>query len=467
MKKSIHHLNCILALLALLYVEIAQPQNLLGENPDLFFAQTLPKELIPLKNEIDTVLQYASRTDLSQHRWQQARSATQTQQQKWYPTLSVQGGLSRDGSDTDVGKSTTASQFRYGVTARQNLFSGGTDAKKQEILSSREQISKLEYLSAQRNFVKLWLKELQQFQYHRELVKFSEEAQQQAHQLNQLAQRKESSGFLGKRELLESEREVIRTQRDLQSNRDKLAEVNMRHSRSFGITDLNIIKKNQIQSLLKYSDQFLQAEAGVVTEKTLLQSLPWAIARMESHLAQQDLELAQGGRFSPRIDASAQLSENRNWGSQSAQSQTVATDRSRSWSVSLSGEIVLNPPITFGALAESAAKLEAVKTEQERVRQELETTLALSLQQLKQLTQQRQSVARLVAATTNLRQQNQRLFEAGEIPLDKLILSQQELDRDKRALVSIESEENALRIELALSELWNIPPSRNTNTIIP
>jgi hypothetical protein len=72
-----------------------------------------------------------------------------------------------------------------------------------------------------------------------------------------------------------------------------------------------------------------------------------------------------------------------------------------------------------------------------------------------------------VTATGNVREQNRRLFEAGEISLDRLILSQQDLDRDRKSLVSAVSEENLLRLELALSALWQIPPSNTSTAALP
>jgi outer membrane protein TolC len=69
---------------------------------------------------------------------------------------------------------------------------------------------------------------------------------------------------------------------------------------------------------------------------------------------------------------------------------------------------------------------------------------------------------KLVEATTKIREQNQRLFEAGEISLDRVILSQQELDRDRKILVTLTNEENLLRAEMGLSTLWSLPPNSSS-----
>lgn len=432
--------------------------------------ENIPMELSLLRNEIEQVKQFWRTKDSSESQWQEATAAQSTQSQKWFPTLSVQGSLTRDKTDLFEASVTAknglpTTQGRYGITARQNLFAGGTDSKKQTISATKAEIAYLRFISNQRSMIRQWLKDLLQIQYYSDLLKFSEEAQQQATQLNLLARRKEASGFLGKRDLLESEREIIRTQRDTQSNKDKLAEVKMLHALNYGIQNPDQIKKSQIAPLLTFADQFLSMEPENFYQRASSQIINLSIAQLERTLAEEDLGLVKSNRLSPRIDATASASEAKILSTEPSSAPTA--DRSRSWSIGLTGEIVINPPATFGAVSESTARLTSAKAEEEKLKKNIEKSFIWAMQQLRRISEQKTSIGQLVAATTKLRQQNQRLFEAGEISLDRLILSQQELDRDRKALVTAENEENALRIEIALAERWKIAPTFGSAAVAP
>ena len=447
---------------------LAQPVYAQQEMSNAFNENTLrhlPKELLPLNKEIEEVIENHKKMDPTYGRWQQALAAERAQQQKWLPVIAIQGGVSRDSTESKTGtadfvNSPVTNQMSYSITARQNLYAGGTDQKRQGMLAIREKIARLEIISSERNVIKRWLKDLLQIQYQRELLKFSIESQQQAKQLNQLARRKEASGFLGKRDLLESERELIRIERELQSNKDKLTEVKMLHNQNFGLKATDEAQEKKLDLILKFADNFMKVEPDLFSERTSLLSLSWAIAQWQRDLVELEYDLNTLGRFSPKLDASANIGESRTLGNQiHSSSADFGADHSRRWTIGISGEMAINPPTTFGSVSESLAKLTTAKADLERIRQQLKLNTSLALQQLNQVIEQKRAISRLVDATESLRQQYQRLFEAGEISLDKLILSQQELDRDRKALVSAAHEENALRIELSLSELWNIAPA--------
>ena len=240
------------------------------------------------------------------------------------------------------------------------------------------------------------------------------------------------------------------------------------HLQKFGISNKDIIKRGAVDSLLKHSDLYLSAPPDQVAQKQLAESLPWLSAGLQKNIAAQEGSITTGSRFSPRIDATAGFNENRSLiARKMSDAEGALANRTQGWNLAVTGEVSLNAPTTFGALEESAARLITAKQNESRTQRDILIGISSATIRLKQTSDLRQVAERLVTATGNVREQNRRLFEAGEISLDRLILSQQDLDRDRKSLVSAVSEENLLRLELALSALWQIPPSNTSTAALP
>ena len=468
------HLESISLALATAFSSAQASSIALAESaPPAFDRGYLPAELTSLKEEISSVLAHTGKADPSEGQWLEALAAQETQTQKWFPVVSAQSGLSRSRTrylkdDDEISNADPQTNLQFGFNLRQNIFSGGSDWKRQTLTRLKSTAALLQHIETQRKTLKQWLRELIQIKFYEDLVKFGAEAQQQAIQLNQLARRKEASGFLGKRELLDSEREVLRTLQELQSNSNKLSEMESLHLQKFGISNKDIIKRGAVDSLLKHSDLYLSAHPDQVAQKQLAESLPWLSAGLQKNIAAQEGSITTGSRFSPRIDATAGFNENRSLiARKMSDAEGALANRTQGWNLAVTGEVSLNAPTTFGAIEESAARLITAKQNESRVQRDILIGISSATIRLKQTSDLRQVAERLVTATGNVREQNRRLFEAGEISLDRLILSQQDLDRDRKSLVSAVSEENLLRLELALSALWQIPPSNNSTAALP
>lgn len=468
------HLESIFLALAMALLFAQASANAHAQSaPKAFDRGHLPAELTTLKEEIASVLAHTGKADPSEGQWLQALAAQDTQSQKWFPVVSVQSGLSRSQTrylkdNEQISNADPQTNLQFGVNLRQNIFSGGADWKRQTLTQLKSTTALLQHIETKRKILKQWLRDLIQIQFYDDLVKFSAEAQQQAIQLNQLAQRKEASGFLGKRELLDSEREVLRTLQELESNNNKLSEMESLHLQKFGISNKDIIKRGAVNSLLKHSDLYLSSAPDEVAQKQLAESLPWLIGELQQNIAAQEGSITTRSRFSPRIDATAGFNENRSLiARKMSDAEGALANRTQGWNLAVTGEISLNAPTTFGAIEESAARLITAKQNESRVQREILIGISSATIRLKQTSSLRRVAERLVVATRNIREQNRRLFEAGEISLDRLILSQQDLDRDRKSLVSAVSEENLLRLELALSDLWQIPPSNNSIAALP
>lgn len=433
----------------------------------------LPVELQPLKSELLVVYQHLLAADPSYGRLLEAEAVRSTQTQKWFPVIAAQTGIDRsqrraftDGAETVSNSPQT--NLQYGINLKQNIFAGGNDLYRNEVAKLGEQAAQLRHQLSWKNSVRQWILDSIEIQFYAELVKFSDEASQQAQQLNQLARRKEASGFLGKRDLLETEREMLRTSDELQKNKSNLNQLTQKTYLKYGVRPDALPKKKTLENLLRMSDKLLALPTSQIVDSQAPQSLPWRIADTERQLAERDLSRIRSVRFSPSIDANAGFSEAKILGEKNeANSRATVFDKTQQWTISVSGSVQLNPPVAFGSVDEALQQLLSTKQNQTKTQREVSLSLSSSTERLRLVLERKRVTERLVEATTKIREQNQRLFEAGEISLDRLILSQQDLDRDRKILVTLTNEENLLRAEMGLSALWNLPPNASAAMASP
>ncbi len=428
----------------------------------------LPIELIPLKAELASIYQHFRSADPTHGRMLESEASRNAQKQRWLPVFALQSTVDRSeqkffANGAEINSTAPQTNLQYGFNIKQNLFSGGQDLKKGEMLKLSETAAQLRHQLAWKTTAKNWILDAIQIQFYRELVAFSEEAHQQALQLNRLAQRKEASGFLGKRDLLESEREVLRTSEELQKNKSNLLQLTQTSFLRYGARNDPLSKNKVLAPLLRVSDSLISLPTTQIVDTQAPQSLPWRIAQTEMKIAEQDISRARFTRFAPSIDASAGFTESKELDAKgSATSTTTNADKSQQWSVALSGTLQLNPPLTFGAVEEARQRLLTARQNETREQREVSLSLSSSIERLRIVLERLKVTTKLVEATTKIREQNQRLFEAGEISLDRVILSQQELDRDRKILVTLTNEENLLRAEMGLSTLWSLPPNSSS-----
>jgi len=428
----------------------------------------LPAELLPLREEIEGVYRHFLAADPAYGRTLEADAARKAQSQRWLPVLALQSGIDRSqkkslANENEINRGSPQTYLQYGVSLKQNLFSGGTDLKRSEGLRLSETAAQLRHQISWKSAVKQWILDTIQIQFHTELVKFSEEAHQQAQQLNQLAKRKAASGFLGKRELLESEREVLRTSEEVQRNKSNLGQLTQISFLTYGVRNSVGAKSKALEALIRVSNNVLSIPTTQLVDAQAPQSLLWLLAQTETKIAEQELGRTRSGRLTPSIDASVGFSESRQLGAaQSLSANTQNSDRTQQWSVALNGSLQLNPPITFGMVDEALQRLMTAKQTETKTQRELALAFTGSIERLRIVVDRQNVTAKLVGATSKIREQNQRLFEAGELPLDRLILSQQDLDRDRKLLVTLANEESLLRAEMGLSTLWNLPPNSSS-----
>lgn len=432
-----------------------------------------PKQLKPWQSQIEIVLSHFSSINPSEGAWSESTAGLQTQKQKLLPTLSAGVNLNRSQSrlydgNTELSSTGPSNDLQLNLSIRQNLFRGGADLKQLTIAERKERLTFLKHIQAQRQYVRGWLKDVAGILHQTKILSFHVEAAKQAKALNALAARKEASGLLGRRDLLDSQRELLRVEQENLNAQNTLSELIERHKLSYRFDAPQKLNREDFvifaRSVLADAKQSSVAQRDPNFYESLI---PIAIAQLEKQMAQEDLLLAGYNRLSPRIDAVGQMGQNRslNGMSTSVNRSSISNqsaNSSQSWSVALTGEISLNPPVAFGAVEENRQRVATAQRSEQQTRENLGLALETTLLRLQQVRQQKSSIQRLVSITEQLQDKNQRLFEAGELSIDRLIASQQDLNRDKISLANIEFEELKLSMELSFCEFWNLAPTAGT-----
>ena len=452
----------------LIYLPLISPFSALSETSELQGSQTenlthLPSELKPLQQAIENVLTYTSQTDVTQSQWREAQAAFNTQFHKWFPTLSADARYQKSKDRTlensrEIVSPSATEQLQFGLTLRQNLFAAGSDLKKQEVQNLAAIAAYLKHVAARKNAVRTWMHDVVLHNHYQNLIELNEEAQKQAQQLNVLAQRKEASGFLGRRDKLDSDREVLRTLQELEKNKSALARIQRNHLEKYGFAAHTLGKLEAFEPLLQHASSYVKLENSTdVIQAHIRKSLALSIAQLESTIAQGRVSATIRNRLSPRIDLFAGLSERRELFN--PQLSEGDSNRAQSWQLGVTGELQLNPPQSFGLVEESRAQLASARVNEARTQRDLNSALSNAFERIKQLHLETETARRLMAVTQTIRDQNQRLFEAGMISIDRLIVSQQDLDRDKKILLTAKKDQTLLSVDMALSDLWHLAPN--------
>lgn len=441
------------------------------------FNNQLPPELSAWQKEITELLGHFGTIDSAEAAAREAAAGVETSRQKFYPTLSAGSQVSRSQTNVDSnnGQNLTSgpdNDLQLSLSLRQNIFSGGVDRQKLTIAQKRENAARLRATHAKRNHVRQWLKDVASILHQQQIVALQTEAATQAKALKVLASRKEASGFLGRRDLLDSERELLRVEQETLQANNTLQELQTRYSSVYRMAFSKDHKTDDFKVFLSAAAVMNSDKAKHADAAGSLMTV--ALSELELSLAEEDATLASRGRFSPRIDLSAQTLSSRQMNDVRASTGSVNTrgsaagDSTHSWSLSLSGELAFNPPTAFGVMEEARARISSARISQQSTRESAIVSLNNTHMRMQQIREQKRGYERLLTLTRQLHEKNQRLFEAGELSIDRLIASQQTLSRDTITLASIGHDELRLAIDISLSRSWNLAPAAgNTQATTP
>ncbi|MFZ9518909.1 MAG: TolC family protein [Silvanigrellaceae bacterium] len=442
----------------------------------------VPTELEMWLPSFARIVAHLNEVDPTLSQLQEALNAKVTQEQRLLPTLSADANLVRGQSSSFEGNRENASNPRttdlqLNLTLRQNIYNGGADWKKISLAESRVKLTQLRRVLLVRNHLRNWLRDTAGIHHQKKIVSYHVDAAGQAKALNLLASRKESSGFLGKRDLLDSQRELLRVEQESIVAANTLEELKGRLRMNYGAEFDDSTTPSFFQKIAKQNpqDQFNNNSRTNEGAPQIPSLLNLAIMRGEYESTVIDEGIAKSSRFTPRLDAIAQAGQTHRMEKVSENASGIvgsngisgSWDSTRRWSIALAGEISMNPSNAFGQIEESRQKIKTAQLNQEKQVRETRLALETLRLKLKQTRMQKKSAEQLLSMTSQMREKNQRLFEAGELPIDRLIATQQDLNRDRIALAVVEHQELLLAMDLLLSEKWNLPPHAATMTGMP
>lgn len=366
-------------------------------------------------------------------------------QAAYYPTLraSAEGGPSQTrlwnakGLVTPENKAEWSTQA--GLTASLNLYQGGLTLLRVGAAKNGVEASNLELESTQANLATSMARELVTiWRQWRSLVE-SESLLTQAKTLQKIAQRKQKSGFLGTKELLEADREAVRSESERNaaaaSLDNRIALFNSRYR-----LDSAPLQSAQLAAFEKGIEQLVERSRNRAAEDAPLQDLEKRsldLRRSQVNLASSEIQqnIARRERYGLSLDALAGVT-NRFIDTVNTPEAARALAPERNLSVYAQLSLSVN---VFAPQASANAEVSRLRSQQAVIQQtQQRDDLALFLMNLKQqwpLLMESQAFNRkLVEMSEDLRSKNTRLFEAGEVDTFVVITGQKELALQKQAL---------------------------------
>lgn len=349
------------------------------------------------------------------------------------------------------------------LNASQNLWSGGTTALREDAAELRtasaaiDTTKRRQSLRAQMAKNLLELSSLSQSLVQRNILL------QQAKELEQIATRKNASGFLGKKELQETQREALRAQLDVQDAALEFDVRMARFNRTYGLKE-NALTKERLERYSPLLEAAARAGEKQLTSPQFLQdaaarSLDLQQAAVFLKASELDAQVANRQKFSPSLDLSAGLTATRVDNSDvPAALRDQAADARLSASASLSYSMALFAPEASTAAEAAAARLEVTRVRRTQTERALQDKAGALQDENKLLLQRLGDSQKLLAMSKDLRDKNVRLFEAGAFDVVTVVASQQDVARQQQTELDVRARLNALGLDaLALSENGLLP----------
>ncbi len=365
-------------------------------------------------------------------------------QAAYYPTLraSTEGGPSKTKLWNEKGPVTPESKTEWnaqvGLNASLNLYNGVTQLR---VAAAKNgvQAGNLELESTQASLATGMARELVTiWRQWRSLVE-SESLLAQAQVLQKIAQRKQKSGFLGTKELLEADRETVRSQSERNaataSLENRIALFNSRYR--LASTPLQVTQLAAFEKLLEQLAERSRTLAAENAPAQQLENRSLDLRRSQLELATSEIQqtIARRERFGLSLDALAGVS---NRFLDTVNTPEAARALAPERNLNLYAQLSLSVNV-FAPQASATAEVARLRTQQAVVLEaQQKDDIALFLLNIKQqwpiLMESQEFNSKLVTMSEDLRSKNTRLFEAGEIDTFLVIAGQKELALQKQAL---------------------------------
>ena len=390
---------------------------------------------------------------LQSSRLESKRLAVATESAKNLPTigLDVSSGPTRvwpyNETEVDSGAAKTSWNTESQIALRQNIYAGGRIADSREVAEIEYQIQSLALVAARQSLWASLANELLEITRLNLLLQEKTALLQNALELQKIAERKSQSGFLGRKALLESERETFRSEHEkqnaLSSLETALTIFNVKHQLKEHAIESN--KLARLQTLLhaaatKGLEQLESSEYSQGVASANLELQQKILAEKSSVAA---LRGARSQRFAPNLDLVAGVSatHQNNIQSNEEPAQLVKTPSGtlRAFA-SLNFTMRLLDPVASSQSEASREVLTASKLDTQQARFNLTTFVQETTTRKISLKKSIESQRKLVTLSEDLRLKNNRLFEAGEIDVLEVISSQKELSFQRQSLIELETQ---------------------------
>jgi outer membrane protein TolC len=350
-------------------------------------------------------------------------------------------------------------------SANWNLLNGGLSQNKNTATQNDLELAALDLQKARSELYSRIFSKIVALDLSNQKVTLRKAQLSQAQELQSISQRKSKSGFFGRKELLEAQRETARAEvewfnakKDLERqifefnlethlNRHfvtltKLAELTANLKKILIKEMQNFSENPLIPNLASEKNSIALSSANLTAQNTAIESASMRVSRWSP-----SLDLSMGGQYV--------FLDNSNL--ESAQ-KSLSPDRRFTPYAQLSLSVNVFAPTASAKITELAERELTQKIRTERVLSELQINLKKVPDQLKNLKETLQMQSRLIALSEELLQVNKRLFDAGVLDLRSVIISTQELSNQKEKSVDLEQKSYELGLTLVKALHFGLTP---------
>lgn len=401
-----------------------------------------------------------SAQDATYARREELAASLNTAQKGNLPTvgLNADAALSKSFQYNDTARlnatDKAVTSYTAGITAKQNLYSGGATGLRIDAAQFRLNSQNLS-VAGRTDVVRLALvKDFVTIVGLQHALLLKKTVLEQADALHNIAQRKQKSGVLGVKEAVEASREAMRASNDFRDTQMALSN-QVSNFNSKYLLSQNKLQEKDLSSLEKgMMPLFSKGEAWLelatfskeVASKTagLKQSL------LEEQALDADLSVARTQQYNPSLDLSLGIQ-----GSVNDLSNVPTLVRgqaaNRQWQpqARLSFTMSLYNPATAAQSEEVAMRKKSILAERQGTLLGIENKLKSA--QLEKAAQQSklQGLRRVSLMSMDIRQKDGRLFDAGETTIEQVIRDQQELNSENAAIMDLENQLRSLFVDTA------------------
>ena len=410
-----------------------------------------------------------SSQDSTYTRRDELAAALNTARQGNFPTvgMNIEGDLSKSFQFHNAKRLNANAQaltnFSAGMTAKQNLYAGGTTGLRIDAAQFRLDAQTLSVASRTDAVRFALLKDLVSVVSLQRIFALKKSALEQANSLSEIARRKQKSGVLGVKDTVAASREALRAANDFTDAQltldTQIANFNTRYLLVGNVlkdTDFAALE-SALRTVVKKGEALLLLPdvAKMVAEKTV--SLK--ASRIEEQAHEADLAITRMQEYNPSLDFILGVQGNvLDLSNTPAPLRPVATNQQLQPSARLSFSMSLFNPTGHAQIEEVLTRRKSILAERQSTLNTLNNKFVLAALNRTAQQSKLQGLRKITQMSLDIRQKDGRLFDAGELDIEKVIRDQQELNAENATIVDLENQINALFADLAHTGTFGFVP---------